>query len=209
MLHSPRVWGAFAALAFAVGCVPAAKRVGILDTVTLGATTADVEATMGKPALVEKTTSSAERWSYPLHASAGGGSEPELWLLDFEGNRLVRTHRWINKAKEADDRERAARNRAFAGAAAGALVRLGDGVSNAVSSPTPARDTPRSVEPSSPVSPPHDFCSGYSAGYRAGVCYQSVGCYPQIPPLCPIARIGERSPQDGYNRGFLDGLHAQ
>lgn len=53
------------------------------------------------------------------------------------------------------------------------------------------------------------FCDGYQAGYKAGACYQKYGCIPPIPPICPIARVGESSFQDGYNRGFADGLRAR
>jgi hypothetical protein len=27
-----------------------------------------------------------------------------------------------------------------------------------------------------------------------------------VSPICPVARIGEQTFQDGYNRGFLEGV---
>jgi len=53
------------------------------------------------------------------------------------------------------------------------------------------------------------FCSGYKDGYAAGWCYQDNFCIEPIPPICPIPKIGENGYVDGYNRGFLDGLHAR
>ena len=53
------------------------------------------------------------------------------------------------------------------------------------------------------------FCSGYKDGYAAGWCYQENLCLPPLAPLCPLPRIGENGYQDGYNRGFMDGLHAR
>lgn len=51
------------------------------------------------------------------------------------------------------------------------------------------------------------FCEGYKAGYKAGHCYREFACIAPIPPICPIPEIGENTYQDGYNRGFLAGLH--
>ncbi|MFH1771358.1 MAG: hypothetical protein ABH872_00905 [Candidatus Omnitrophota bacterium] len=53
------------------------------------------------------------------------------------------------------------------------------------------------------------FCTGYQDGYAAGWCYQDNFCIEPIPPICPIPKIGENGYQDGYNRGFLDGLRAR
>jgi hypothetical protein len=52
------------------------------------------------------------------------------------------------------------------------------------------------------------FCEGFHAGYNAGWCYQQYGCLQPLPPLCPLPNLGESTYQDGYNRGFLAGLHA-
>ncbi len=53
------------------------------------------------------------------------------------------------------------------------------------------------------------YCSGYQAGYKAGYCHREQFCLPPLPPLCPLPELGERSYQDAYNRGFLEGLSAQ
>ncbi len=50
---------------------------------------------------------------------------------------------------------------------------------------------------------------GWDAGYKAGWCYgQGEGCIEPIVPICPIPRTGESGFKAGYNRGFLNGLHA-
>lgn len=52
------------------------------------------------------------------------------------------------------------------------------------------------------------FCDGFQLGYEEGWCYRaSYYCIRPITPICPIARIGERTFQDGYNRGFLLGFY--
>lgn len=53
------------------------------------------------------------------------------------------------------------------------------------------------------------FCDGWKKGYVAGYCYQVKGCIAPIVPVCPIAKIGETTYQDGYNRGFVAGRAAQ
>jgi hypothetical protein len=52
------------------------------------------------------------------------------------------------------------------------------------------------------------FCEGWEAGYVAGWCYRQANCLAPLAPLCPLPRLGEDTYQDGYNRGFLTGLHA-
>lgn len=49
------------------------------------------------------------------------------------------------------------------------------------------------------------FCDGYKEGYKAGKCYPKKNCLPPMPPMCPMAGMGETSYQDGYNRGFSEG----
>ena len=51
------------------------------------------------------------------------------------------------------------------------------------------------------------FCQGYEAGYVAGFCYGKVACMEPMIPMCPMPHFGLDTYQDGYNRGFLDGLH--
>lgn len=53
------------------------------------------------------------------------------------------------------------------------------------------------------------FCDGWKKGYKAGYCYQVTGCISPIVPTCPIAKVGENTYQDGYNRGFVAGRAAQ
>ena len=50
------------------------------------------------------------------------------------------------------------------------------------------------------------FNSGYQAGYKAGYCYRCFGCLPPLPPLPPLPRLGESTYNDGYQRGFIEGL---
>jgi uncharacterized protein (TIGR02145 family) len=53
-----------------------------------------------------------------------------------------------------------------------------------------------------------DYSRGFQNGYKIGYCYNDYGCIPPIPPITPIPRIGENQDnyQDGYNRGFKQGL---
>jgi len=53
-----------------------------------------------------------------------------------------------------------------------------------------------------------DYSRGFQNGYKVGYCYNDYGCIPPIPPITPIPRIGESQDnyQDGYNRGFKQGL---
>ena len=53
-----------------------------------------------------------------------------------------------------------------------------------------------------------DYDKGFKVGYEEGYCYNDFGCIYPIPPITPIAHIGEsdNSYQDGYNRGFKMGL---
>ncbi len=53
-----------------------------------------------------------------------------------------------------------------------------------------------------------DYYKGFQSGYKEGYCYNEYGCIPPIPPISPIPQIGENSNnyQDGYNRGFKNGL---
>jgi hypothetical protein len=54
-----------------------------------------------------------------------------------------------------------------------------------------------------------DFNVGYIEGYKAGFCYQEYSCTPPIAPIPPIPNVGESTYQDGYNRGFIDGIKAK
>ncbi len=57
-----------------------------------------------------------------------------------------------------------------------------------------------------------NFSNGFSDGYKKGYCQnQGIGCMSPLPPIAPIPKIGENmnSYQDGYNRGFEEGLNAQ
>lgn len=51
-----------------------------------------------------------------------------------------------------------------------------------------------------------EFCDGYKVGYEAGRCYRRLICLKIVSPVCPLPRIGERTFQDGYQRGFLKGV---
>jgi tetratricopeptide (TPR) repeat protein len=53
-----------------------------------------------------------------------------------------------------------------------------------------------------------DYSRGFQNGYKVGYCYNDYGCIPPIPPLTPLPRIRESQDnyQDGYNRGFKQGL---
>ena len=50
------------------------------------------------------------------------------------------------------------------------------------------------------------FCDGFEAGYKAGYCDGKFSCLEPLTPLCPLPGINESSFQDGYNRGFKNGL---
>lgn len=54
-----------------------------------------------------------------------------------------------------------------------------------------------------------NYNKGFEDGYKEGWCYgKGIGCIPPIPPISRIPRIGEdfENYQDGYNRGFQEGL---
>lgn len=53
-----------------------------------------------------------------------------------------------------------------------------------------------------------DYSRGFQNGYKIGFCYNEFGCIPPIPPLTPLPRLREsrESYQDGYNRGFKQGI---
>lgn len=53
------------------------------------------------------------------------------------------------------------------------------------------------------------FNEGFSDGYKKGFCQdKGIGCLAPIPPFSPLPQIGEdiNNYQDGYNRGFTEGL---
>lgn len=54
----------------------------------------------------------------------------------------------------------------------------------------------------------NEYSRGFKIGYEIGFCYNDFGCIPPIVPTVPITKVGERldSYQDGYNRGFKQGL---
>ncbi len=57
----------------------------------------------------------------------------------------------------------------------------------------------------------NNFTKGYHVGFQKGYCYsQGYGCMPPISPTPPIPNLGENysNYNDGYNRGFIDGLNA-
>ena len=54
-----------------------------------------------------------------------------------------------------------------------------------------------------------DYSDGFRAGYKEGYCYNDYGCIPPIPPVTPIANVGEYSYKHGYNRGFKMGIEAK
>jgi hypothetical protein len=60
------------------------------------------------------------------------------------------------------------------------------------------------------TSTPEVFCQGYSAGYRAGWCYQQLNCQPpRFPPPCPLPTVAdEMTYEGGYESGFADGMNA-
>src|SRR5690554_5592908 len=56
------------------------------------------------------------------------------------------------------------------------------------------------------------FSNGFINGYKEGYCHnQGIGCLSPNPPIAPIPNVNEsiNSYQDGYNRGFEQGLSAQ
>ncbi|WP_410878172.1 hypothetical protein [Myroides sp. DW712] len=56
------------------------------------------------------------------------------------------------------------------------------------------------------------FSQGFADGYKKGFCYdKGISCIEPIPPIAPIPKIGESSTSynDGYNRGFQEGLANQ
>jgi hypothetical protein len=53
----------------------------------------------------------------------------------------------------------------------------------------------------------NSFCDGFKNGYKQGYCYGESYCVSPIPPVCPIPYVGENSYNDGYNRGFIDGMN--
>lgn len=61
-----------------------------------------------------------------------------------------------------------------------------------------------------PASAQTPYCKGYAAGYSRGYCRNHGGqlCIPPITPICPIPMLGESTYQDGYDRGYGDGLAA-
>ena len=55
------------------------------------------------------------------------------------------------------------------------------------------------------ILPEKTYADGWKVGYKAGYCFEVVGCIKPIPPVAPIAKIGFDKYQDGYNRGFTKG----
>lgn len=49
------------------------------------------------------------------------------------------------------------------------------------------------------------YCTGWEKGYKSGYCYEIENCVEPVVPVCPIPNIGDKSEQDGYNRGFTEG----
>ena len=57
-----------------------------------------------------------------------------------------------------------------------------------------------------------NFSKGFKDGYDKGYCYdKGVGCVKPISVVSPIPAVGENinSFEDGYNKGFAEGLNAQ
>lgn len=54
-----------------------------------------------------------------------------------------------------------------------------------------------------------NFDRGFSDGYKKGYCQDQGNCIEPIPPIAPIPNVYESSSsyQDGYNRGFQQGLN--
>ena len=57
--------------------------------------------------------------------------------------------------------------------------------------------------------PGGDYCDGWKDGYEQGYCYGRNNCLKPLVPLCPIAKVGQTTYRDGYNRGFLKGKKAR
>lgn len=56
-----------------------------------------------------------------------------------------------------------------------------------------------------------NFDRGFSDGYKKGYCQDQGNCIEPISPIAPIPSVYESSLsyQDGYNRGFQQGLNSQ
>jgi len=54
-----------------------------------------------------------------------------------------------------------------------------------------------------------NYCDGWEDGYKAGWCYEVVGCVDPIVPVCPVPTVNCNSGYKcGYNRGFKAGMKA-
>ena len=50
------------------------------------------------------------------------------------------------------------------------------------------------------------YCEGFQDGYKAGYCYEVVGCIEPTPPICPTPTVNcSTGYKCGYNRGFAKG----
>jgi hypothetical protein len=58
----------------------------------------------------------------------------------------------------------------------------------------------------SPTEIQSSFCDGWANGYVAGWMYAKPNSYKPFIPFCPFPEPGKDSYQDGYNRGFVQGL---
>jgi hypothetical protein len=56
-----------------------------------------------------------------------------------------------------------------------------------------------------------NYETGFASGYKAGYCYNDIGCVPPSIPVTPNPLVNEsiNSWQDGYNRGFGMGSRAR
>jgi len=53
-----------------------------------------------------------------------------------------------------------------------------------------------------------EYSKGYEAGYKAGWCYEIIGCVEPIPPVTPVPTVDcPKGYKCGYNRGFAEGLN--
>ena len=54
----------------------------------------------------------------------------------------------------------------------------------------------------------NQFSKGFEKGWKAGYCYQEVGCFAPISPATPVPHYSESydSYKDGYSKGFQMGL---